>query len=84
MITHVAIVFEGRTYSLPKPYRHHDVIRQIYEVTGKGMYGPDIQGFLDHNGTFLNRKQALEVAISCEQLIDENIISGRLYSENLW
>ncbi len=26
MITHVAIRFQGKVYSLPAPNRHHDVI----------------------------------------------------------
>jgi len=33
-ITHTAIRFEGTTYSLPAPARHHDVIRDIVEKTG--------------------------------------------------
>ena len=42
MITHVAIKYNGVVYSLPKPNRHHHVIRSI----PGGIAGPDVQGFL--------------------------------------
>lgn len=34
-ITGVAVEYEGRIYSLLKPFRHHHVIREI-----GGIYGP--------------------------------------------
>lgn len=79
-ITHVAIRYAGKTYSLPKPNRHHHVIRMI-----GGISGPDIQGFLDDSGVFLNRADALEVALRAGQVLDiDNVRAGRLFSEDLW
>lgn len=79
-ITHVAIKYNGKVYSLPKPNRHHHVIRMI-----GGISGPDTQGFLDSNGNFLDRFEALEVALSAGQVIDtNNIRASRLFSEDLW
>mgnify|MGYP000325926200 FL=1 len=80
-ITHVAIKYANKVFSLPAPNRHHDVIRMI-----GGISGPDTQGFLDANGTFLNRKQAFIVAQMTRQI---NRAPGgyqgpELYSEDLW
>lgn len=79
-ITHVAIKYKGKVYSLPKPNRHHHVIRMI-----GGIKGPDTQGFLDDAGNFLDRFEALEVALAAGQVIDlDSIMSGCLFSEDLW
>jgi hypothetical protein len=82
-ITHVAIKYANKVFSLPAPNRHHDVIRMI-----GGISGPDVQGFLDANGVFLNRKQAFEVATQTGQ-IKRPDTSGtyqgpQLFSEDLW
>jgi hypothetical protein len=87
-ITHVAIRFQGKIYSLPKPNRHHDVIRHIVHKTGVShvdAYGQD-QGFLDSNGRYLTRRQALNVATVAHQLKPNNTGSklGELYSEDIW
>lgn len=86
-ITHVAIRFQGKIWSLPKPNRHHNVIRHIVEQTKMShvdAYGED-QGFLDEAGTYLNRKQALMNAEMHNQLLpDKQVMHEELYSENLW
>lgn len=79
-ITHVAIKYGGKVYSLPKPNRHHHVIRII-----GGISGPDIQGFLDNEGNFLDRVEALEVALAAGQVLAPGDIRGdHLFSEDLW
>jgi len=79
-ITHVAIKYDGKVYSLPRPNRHHHVIRLI-----GGIHGSDMQGFLDNEGNFLDRFEALQVALSAGQVIDPvNIRAHRLFSEDLW
>lgn len=87
-ITHVAIRFNGKVYSLPKPNRHHDVIRHIVEVnpglTHVDAYDED-QGFLDESGRYLNRRQALMSAQLNNQLLEGRpILHNELFSENLW
>lgn len=87
-ITHVAIRFRDVVYSLPEPNRHHDVIRMIVEknpdvtcVDGPG----SVQGFLDANGVFVNRKCALISAKANGQLRpDRQVHCNMLFSENLW
>ena len=88
MITHVAIMFEGEIYSLPSPNRHHHVIRLIAEKNGVGINGPDVQGFLDRDGNFLDRRQAYIHAKECGQIVrkvDPTVYDGSsLFSEDLW
>ncbi len=92
MITHVAIRFRNKVYSLPAPNRHHDVIRMIVETEGvdrvdsNGNDDPDNwQGFLDENGTYYNRKQALIHAMVNNQVKEPDMIRcGMLFSEDVW
>lgn len=84
-ITHVAIVFEGKTYSLPEPYRHDNVVYVIARLTGEcDVHGE--QGFLDESGRFLTRKQALHVALYNDQVKDLSrvVSSFGLSSEDVW
>lgn len=87
MIVSAAITWKGATYSLPRPARHHDVIRHIAAVTGATTVGtnehPDEQGFLDDKGQFYRRKAAMAHAIRCGQL-SEGKWGEQLYSEDLW
>lgn len=80
-ITHVAIKYGGKTYSLPAPNRHHHVIRLI-----GGVRGPDTQGFLDNNGNFLDRRQAMQLARGNGQLNrpTDGYQGPELFSEDLW
>jgi hypothetical protein len=86
-ITHVAIKFQGITYSLPAPNRHHDVIRHIIETTGVETVNAydENQGFLDESGRYLNRTQALGSA-----MLNNQIKPGvtpklrKLFSEDVW
>jgi len=84
MIIGVAIVYAGKLYTLPKPNRHHDVIRAM----SGGVKGPDKQGFIDQNGRFLNRKEAMIHAEETGQLKrkpgKEFYKGEELYSEDLW
>ena len=97
MITHVAIKFDGRVWSLPKPYRHSHVMHMIINLskvfgdwTGDKFervitHNEFDQGFLDDSGNFLNRKQALVYARDLFQQLNESEVHGdELYSENLW
>ena len=82
MITHVAIMrYSGEVFSLPPPNRHHNVLWLIAERQVEG----DEQGFLRHDGVFLNRKAALLEAQKCNQLLPRATHpGGQLYSEDVW
>lgn len=87
-ITHVAIRFQGKVWSLPSPNRHHHVIRLIIDsdssVTHVDARDED-QGFLDADGRYLNRRQALYNAQVNNQLKpDVKIRMNQLFSEDIW
>jgi hypothetical protein len=87
-ITHVAIRFQDNIYSLPKPNRHHNVIWHIVNVTGIKPINAsgDNQGFLDSEGQYLTRKEALDLAVKAGQLKPDalGLKQGKLYSEDIW
>lgn len=84
-ITAAAILYKDTVYSLPRPARHHDIIRLILETTKESSIEENEQGFLDDQGQFLRRAPALVIAERAGQLLEERPIWGtNLYSENLW
>ncbi len=90
MITHVAIRFRDKVYSLPPPNRHNDVIRMICEttdVTHVNVRGDD-QGFLIDGELYCRRKPALRHAVECNQIRTDRpstgLALGKLYSEDVW
>ena len=84
MITHVAIWRNDTIYALPKPNRHHNVFQLIDDTS----YKMEIQGFLDDQGNFLDRKIAYIIAKTSGQLArpgDPKLYQGNeLFSEDLW
>jgi len=86
-ITHVAIRFRGKVYSLPAPNRHHHVIGLIIQETGVDHVDSlgDDQGFLDETGTYLRRGQALISAQMFGQIKPGAVIRmNQLFSEDVW
>lgn len=75
---------DGKIWSLPRPARHHDVIRLIRESGCKLPVGGDRQGFVLSNGKFARRKPALTIAIRSGQFLNGRVIGGVLTSEDLW
>jgi len=85
MITHVAIQHtDGRVFSLPKPFRHNHVIKMMVEICELPKPISGEQGFLNHKGRFLNRKDAAINARLSGQLHDTLYDPERLFSEDLW
>lgn len=75
MVLGPAIQRQGMVFSLPKPYRHHDVIQRMAALgaaTPIG-HGEDIQGFMTVHGF---KDRALTA-----RMIGHN---GYLTSEDLW
>jgi len=82
----VAVAIEdrdGRVYQLPKPNRHHNVIKLM---VNDGCKTPIIgeQGFILSNGRFANRIEAKFVAINADQLLERASKTHRLFSECVW
>ena len=80
MITHVAIQSgNGFMYALPRPMRHHDIIRVHLQ-----MRKPLKQGFIDSLEGFVDHERALVIALRGKQLTKAPIAPPNLYSEDLW
>ena len=87
MIVGVAIRYDGKEYRLPKPNRHHNVIRMIAKENGVGINGPDIQGFYTDKGVFLDRYEGMKYATAEGQVLPRGIHEyngNELFSEDLW
>ena len=85
----------GEKLSIPKElvicgHRHGDCLRLVDELNPRWCHTKQIQGFINHKGEFLDRKEALVHARECGQLSethryyqeDHNI--DELYSEDLY
>jgi len=76
---------EGRIWSMPRPFRHHHVLRIMHDHGAKQAEdNHGNQGFLDESGRYLTRKQALVNAKANDQIKNGEIIGGVLTSEDLW
>lgn len=92
-----AIRFNGQVWSVPRPGRHHDVIRYIIEITpGLQTVGGE-QGFIAGEGAtqgrFVDRLEGRKIAEAAGQIIagrrDNDGIpyvstDDRLFSEDVW
>lgn len=76
---------DGRVFSLPRPARHHDVIRHM---TQEGVTAAEIarseQGFTTDTMPFVRRLPAMRIARKANQLIKAPIHPQLLFSEDLW
>lgn len=85
MITSAAVLFvakDGRHFDIPC-HRHSDAFYIVSQFLKNDELDKEKtqQGFLDHNGKFLNRIEARKHAFMCGQTTELN---GPLYSEDLW
>lgn len=79
----VAIRHAGQVYSVPRPGRHHHVIRKM-AGTGLGPEAMHDQGFLTSSGRYVDRKEALRIAAAVGQIKVKTRPADRLFSEDLW
>jgi hypothetical protein len=87
MITHVAIWRNDTIYALPNPNRHHHIF-QIMDEADHKTFNNEIQGFLDDQGNFLDRREAYILATNEGQIARNpnpaNYQGDELFSEDLW
>lgn len=84
LIESVAIRTEdGKVYHLPKPNRHHHLIRHMVEVYNVPKPVNGEQGFMTSAGKFLNRTEARNHVIEFGQCRTTSH-SLELFSEDLW
>jgi hypothetical protein len=82
MIRHAAMLRDGIVYV---GHRHHNCIATMREcgIPWPVTQGAE-QGFVDHNGNFLNRKLALYEAMECNQIIKKHAPLDELHSEDIY
>lgn len=73
---------DGKIWSVPRPERHHHVIK-LMVLFGYPTPVAGIQGFLLSNGKFVGRKEAAKIAIEAKQIKKLNW-PPNLFSEDLW
>lgn len=78
---------DGRKYEIPY-HRHNDafyIISQFLRLDEIDKIKTE-QGFLNSKGEFLDRHDAYEEALKCNQIKQNNAhaVSKLLYSEDLW
>jgi len=77
-----AIRYEGLVCALPRPARHHHVIKALSEVPNIRIPVDKEQGFVTSTGRFVGRDKAAEIALASGQLRFLN--RSWLASEDLW
>lgn len=69
------------------PARHHSMLHPMAEQGFRGNHQDD-QGFITSTGRYVNRKDAMEIAVAAGQVDPNNRKSGSdsgdLFSEDLW
>lgn len=69
--------------SVPKPGRHHDVIREMAR-SGVPIPIDGQQGFLTSEGAFVNRYEARDIARMAGQILTKYGNPDQLFSEDVW
>lgn len=74
---------QGVTFS---GQRHLHCLRTMNVLTGKKQHeaGEEIQGFLTNKNRFVDRTEAMSIAINAKQIIEGKYSNTELYSEDLW
>jgi len=85
-----AIKFGDLVCFLPQPARHHHILRSVMSNfkgrTDAGYLG-EVQGFLNDEGRFMDRRAAYIEAHNCKQLKPRRVgeyDGDELFSEDLW
>lgn len=83
-IAQVAIQYtDGRVFTLPRPARHGDLIKYMIDECGIPRPYSRGQGFLTSKGRFVEREEALIIALNANQCIRQTHPS-MLFSEDLF
>ena len=80
-IKHAAIKINNIVYV---GHRHHDCFRVIHECGVNHKITDKISGFVDENGQFWNRKEALEIANHFGQVKKKHHPLYELLSEDIY
>lgn len=82
-IVEAAMLHNGQPWSVPRPGRHHDVVRKLADAFPSDGPFTGEQGFKTSTGRFVEREEAGRIALAAGQT--QALRWGReLYSEDLW
>ncbi|MGB3042488.1 MAG: hypothetical protein WBB98_04820 [Xanthobacteraceae bacterium] len=83
-IVAAALRVKGMTISDIPPARHHTLLWAISEIDSELRLGPESQGFTTSMGRFVDRKEALRIALDAKQIDKPKYQPHQLFSEDLW
>jgi hypothetical protein len=85
-IDRAAVRCGDKVYSVPRPGRHHDILRVIFEANDPLL--PLItlrdQGFVTDQGRFVSREEACVIARAAGQILVKTNPEYQLFSEDVW
>ena len=79
-----AVKTDKKVWSLLAPNRHHHVLRLIADSNESRNFETEVEGFLDSNGKFLTRKEAMIIALEAGQVLNHDNLKEELFSEDVW
>ncbi len=92
-IVGVACRYGQLILAMPKPNRHHNIFKEYatqfekYLPMSRSVGGDyEEQGFITSEGEFVDRIEAMIIALKADQLLlkNPNYKDDRLFSEDLW
>jgi hypothetical protein len=83
-VERAAIKLGDRVFHVPRPGRHHDVIRSMVQRHGVKPPVCGVQGFMLTDHTFVDRMDALRIALDCGQVERHKARSMGLDSADVW
>ena len=84
MVVRSAVKLGGVVYVGAEGGRHDEVIQDMLDVHGVQSFAGVVEGFVDHEGRFMNRAEAARHAFGCGQLPDDLVCPDCIVSEDLW
>jgi len=83
-IVSAAVQYQGVTFSLPRPARHHDIVHAMHAM-GLPKESRREQGFLTSEGRFVDRSEARKIALAEGQVTQDKLHHKvHLFTEDLW
>lgn len=87
-LTHAAVIYNGETFSRPAPARHYDVLIDAVVKYNTPIDQSEVTlGFLDADGDFLSRTEAMTRAKMTQQLtsaLNAQTTYPELISSDIW
>ena len=83
IVDRAAVVLDGEVWHLPRPARHHHILRALDNVLPGRAIEAHEQGFVTSHGRYIGREEAAQIAMVTGQ-VSKLMAPPDLYSEDLW